>query len=97
MAAAVHVAACGDAVASCFVVGEAFEVLTERDVLFGVGIHDRKADPMELLRHSLRKSGWRISASRSLPDANQGRRQVRQFQQTPKKSATEYDVYCRTA
>jgi len=70
---------------------------TERTRLvirFG-GIHDRDAEPMEVLRNSLASSGWRIMTARAVPDAENGRRQVCQFQASPKKSITEYDVYCR--
>jgi hypothetical protein len=72
---------------------------TERTRLvirFG-GIHDRDAQPMDVLRSSLASSGWRIMTARAAPDADTGRRQVRQFQTSPKKSITEYDVYCRPA
>jgi hypothetical protein len=65
-------------------------------IRFG-GIHDRDAEPMDVLRSSLASSGWRIMTARAAPDADTGRRQVRQFQASPKKSITEYDVYCRPA
>jgi hypothetical protein len=65
-------------------------------VRFG-GIHDRDAEPMGLLRSSLKPAGWRIITARAVPDADTGRRQVRQFQSTPKKGIAEYDVYCRPA
>jgi hypothetical protein len=65
-------------------------------VRFG-GIHDRSAEPMEILRSSLRTSGWSILTVLEVPDADRGRRQVRQFQATPKKSIVEHDVYCRLA
>ncbi|WP_428261469.1 hypothetical protein [Haliangium sp.] len=65
-------------------------------IRFG-GIHDRNAEPMHLLRHSLSTSGWRITTARLVPDADRGRRQVRQFQAMPKKSISEHDVYCRPA
>lgn len=65
-------------------------------IRFG-GIHDRDAEPMDVLRSSLTSGGWRITTARAVPDAARGRRQVRQFQASPKKSITEYDVYCRPA
>jgi hypothetical protein len=65
-------------------------------IRFG-GIHARDAEPMDVLRSSLASSGWRIMTARATPDADTGRRQVRQFQASPKKSITEYDVYCRPA
>jgi hypothetical protein len=65
-------------------------------IRFG-GIHDRRAEPMDVLRSSLRTAGWQISTARPVPDADTGRRQVRQFQASPKKGVAEYDVYCRPA
>lgn len=62
-------------------------------IRFG-GIHDRNAEPMDVLRQSFAGTDWRISTARTVPDADTGRRQVRQFQSKPKKSITEYDVYC---
>jgi hypothetical protein len=72
---------------------------TERTRLvirFG-GIHDRDVEPMDVLRSSLASSGWRITTARAVPDADTGRRQVRQFQASPRKSVAEHDVYCRPA
>jgi len=61
------------------------------------GIHDRDADPMEVLKASLKGSGWKMVTARAVPDADSGRRQVRQFQAAPRKGVTEYDVYCHHA
>ena len=63
-------------------------------IRFG-GIHDREAEPMDVLRTSLAGSGWQIKTTRTVPDADSGRRQVRQFQASPRKSIAEHDVYCR--
>jgi hypothetical protein len=63
-------------------------------IRFG-GIHDRDAEPMDVLRGSLANSGWVIVTTKRVPDADMGRRQVRQFQTTPRKSIAEHDVYCR--
>lgn len=65
-------------------------------IRFG-GIHDRDADPMDVLRDSLADSGWLMVTVRRVPDADSGRRQVRQFQASPRKSIAEHDVYCRRA
>jgi hypothetical protein len=65
-------------------------------IRFG-GIHDRDAKPMDILRDSLSNTGWIMKTARRVPDADTGRRQVRQFQATPKKSIAEYDSYCRLA
>ncbi len=61
------------------------------------GIHDREAEPMDVLKASLVDSGWRMVTAKAVPDSDSGRRQVRQFQAEPKKAITEYDVYCHRA
>lgn len=61
------------------------------------GIHDRDAEPMDVLRASLAVSGWRIVTAKAVPDSDSGRRQVRQFQASPRKPITEFDVYCHRA
>jgi hypothetical protein len=58
------------------------------------GIHDREAEPMDVLKKSLIDSGWKMVTARAVPDSDSGRRQVRQFQAEPKKAITEHDVYC---
>ena len=63
-------------------------------IRFG-GIHDRAADPMDVIRMSLQNTGWVISTAKAVPDSDTGKRQVRQFVETPKTGITEYDVYCR--
>jgi hypothetical protein len=62
-------------------------------IRFG-GIHDRNAEPMDVLKKSLVDSGWRIVAAKGAADSDSGRRQVRQFQAVPKKAIVEHDVYC---
>jgi hypothetical protein len=58
------------------------------------GIHDRSADPLDIIKDSLRESGWRLTTIRQAGDANTGRRQAGQFgvgiSLTP---CPEYDVY----
>jgi hypothetical protein len=61
------------------------------------GIHDRDAEPMDVLKKSLADSGWKMVTAREVPDSDSGRRQVRQFQAEPKKAITEHDVYCHRA
>jgi len=61
------------------------------------GIHDRSAEPMDVLKKSLIDSGWKMVTAKAVPDSDTGRRQVRQFQANPKKAITEYDVYCHHA
>lgn len=58
------------------------------------GIHDRKQEPLELLKTSLHKTGWRITTIRDAGNALNGKRQAAQFgdrdTNTPR---SEYDVY----
>ena len=61
------------------------------------GIHDREAEPMDVLKASLVHSGWRMVTAKAVPDSDSGRRQVRQFQAKPKKGIAEHDVYCHRA
>jgi hypothetical protein len=61
------------------------------------GIHDRAAEPMDVLKKSLADSSWRMVTVRAVPDSELGRRQVRQFQAEPKKPIAEHDVYCHRA
>jgi hypothetical protein len=61
------------------------------------GINDRAAEPMDVLKKSLIDSGWRMVTAKAVPDSDNGRRQVRQFQFEPKKAITEHDVYCHLA
>jgi hypothetical protein len=61
------------------------------------GIHARTAEPMDVLKKSLVDSSWRIVNARAVPDSDNGRRQVRQFQPKPKKAIVEHDVYCHRA
>lgn len=63
-------------------------------IRFG-GIHDREAEPMDVLRDSLAATGWVMTTARRAPHIDTGKRQVRQFQAVPKTSIAEYDVHCR--
>lgn len=58
------------------------------------GIHDRDAEPMDVLKKSLVESGWKMVTVKAVPDSDSGRRQVRQFQANPKTAIIEHDVYC---
>jgi hypothetical protein len=75
-------------------VAERAETNARLIIRFG-GIHDRDADPMDVLKASLVGTGWKMATVKSVPDADRGRRQVRQFQSSPKKSIAEHDAYCR--
>jgi hypothetical protein len=57
------------------------------------GIHDRSAEPLDIIRDSLADSGWRITTIRSAGDARDGRRQAEHFVSDVKPPKAEYDVY----
>jgi hypothetical protein len=63
-------------------------------VRFG-GIADRAAEPLDILKASLRGSGWNILTLRSAGTANAGKRQADTFLRRSSKARTEYDVWAR--
>jgi hypothetical protein len=65
-------------------------------IRFG-GIHDRDADPREILRESLVDTGWHLTTAKAAGLASKGRRQAEQFQAKPNAPIEEYDFYARLA
>jgi hypothetical protein len=65
-------------------------------VRFG-GIHDRSADPLTIVRDSLRDSGWKILTRRSAGIASSGRRQADHFQSSPMTAREESDLWVAPA
>lgn len=63
-------------------------------IRFG-GIADRKADPLTILRASLKHSGWRITTVKSAGTAAAGRRQALHFNRTSTAAREEFDVWTR--
>jgi hypothetical protein len=63
-------------------------------IRFG-GIADRAAEPLDILKSSLRDSGWRIQTLRSAGTANAGKRQAETFLRRSGKPRTEYDLWAR--
>ena len=61
-------------------------------VRFG-GIHDRKCDPVAMLKESLSLANWNLVTIRSAGTALDGRRQASQFLETTKTPRLEYDFY----
>lgn len=61
-------------------------------VRFG-GIHDRKEEPLVLLKCSLKLAGWRLLTVRPAGHASDGKRQAEQFARVKQSPITEYDVY----
>ncbi len=57
------------------------------------GIHDRAADPLDLIRSSFQDSGWRVATIHSAGDALDGKRQATQFAGKTRKPRSEYDIY----
>ena len=70
---------------------------TARLIIRYGGIHDRDAEPMDVLKKSLVDSGWKMNTAKAVPDSDAARRQVIQFGAKPKKAITEHDVYCYRA
>lgn len=65
-------------------------------IRFG-GIHDRDAEPMDVLKKSLLESGWKMKTVQVVPAPVAARRQAVQFGTELKEAKTEYDVYCYRA
>ena len=63
-------------------------------IRFG-GIADRLADPLDIIKASLRDSRWRITTLRSAGNANAGKRQAETFLTTSTRAVTEYDIWAR--
>lgn len=61
-------------------------------IRFG-GITDRRADPLDLIKGSLRDSGWRITTIKEAGSATEGKRQADAFLRTKSKAMVEYDVW----
>lgn len=61
-------------------------------IRFG-GIHDRSADPLAIIKDSLRGSGWRVCTRRSAGVASRGRRQADHFQPAPQAAREEFDIW----
>lgn len=63
-------------------------------VRFG-GIADRKADPLSIMKNSLKESGWKIATVKSAGNASSGKRQSLHFARTSSAARDEYDVWAR--
>ncbi len=61
-------------------------------IRFG-GIRDRDVDTVELLKNSIRDSGWRLTTVISAGSADSGRRQSKQFLKEDTKPKAEHDYY----
>ena len=61
-------------------------------VRFG-GIHDRMADPLDILRMSLKDTGWKIDACEPAGSADNGRRQALHFANCKYGTREEHDVW----
>jgi hypothetical protein len=65
-------------------------------IRFG-GINDREADPRDILKESLRDSGWTLTTMNSAGSADLGRRQAGHFGGQSGKAKTEFDAWARRA
>jgi hypothetical protein len=63
-------------------------------IRFG-GIADRSVNPLDIVKASLRDSGWRLETLRAAGDANSGKRQAETFMRTAARALTEHDVWAR--
>ncbi len=61
-------------------------------IRFG-GISDRSANPLYLIKNSLKNSGWRITTIRDAGSASEGKRQADTFQRNKTKPMVEYDIW----
>jgi hypothetical protein len=65
-------------------------------VRFG-GIADRKADPLSIVKNSLKESGWKIATVKQAGSSASGKRQSLHFARTSTTARDEYDVWARRA
>lgn len=65
-------------------------------VRFG-GIPDRKADPLAIVKSSLKDSNWKIATVKPAGTAASGKRQALHFARTSTAARDEYDVWARRA
>lgn len=63
-------------------------------IRFG-GINDRKADPLEILYHSLDDTGWKINETKSAGFASHGNRQALHINSDIESPREEYDVWAK--
>ncbi|TXF11878.1 DNA methyltransferase [Pelomicrobium methylotrophicum] len=61
-------------------------------IRFG-GISSKRANPLDLIKHSLIDSGWRITTIREAGSATEGKRQADAFLRTKSKPMVEYNVW----
>lgn len=61
-------------------------------IRFG-GITDRSADPLSLVKASLKDSGWRLTTVREAGTATEGKRQADAFLRTKSKPMVEFDLW----
>lgn len=61
-------------------------------IRFG-GITDRRANPLELIKSSLNRSGWRVTTARKAGTAVEGKRQADTFLRMRSKPVVECDVW----
>jgi DNA modification methylase len=65
-------------------------------IRFG-GIRDRNLDPLEIVKHSLLCSGWRVLTVRHAGSADAGKRQADAFLTHRYEPMAEYDIWARLA
>jgi hypothetical protein len=65
-------------------------------IRFG-GIRDRDVDTVDLLKNSIRDSGWRLTTIHAAGNADSGKRQSKQFLKKDTKPKAEHDFYAELA
>jgi len=58
-------------------------------------IADRKADPLSIVKSSIKESGWKIETVKPAGTAAPGKRQALHFARTSTAPRDEYDVWAR--
>jgi DNA methylase len=61
-------------------------------IRFGA-INDRKAEPLPILKESLKDTGWKIQTRKSAGYASEGRRQALHISKASKRALEEYDIW----
>lgn len=73
-------------------VAEVSESSARMVIRFG-GISDRRVDPLEIIKHSLKGTGWRIQTIRQAGNASHGKRQADAFLRRESKPLAEFDIW----
>ena len=59
------------------------------------GIHDRKADSLDIFKASMANSPWRVMTVKAAGSAEEGKRQAGHFARIYRAARPEYDIWAR--